>query len=223
MSRLKECKSLEEYNQIFIVFYEEKVKKFKWEDIANFIFLGNEQLNMIFISQISNQKILNPVTGLFCQYSDVMDYSECCGYITSNKQVYKCPKYNKPLYIMYIDDKSENLFNKYIKGNFSQIYYTIDFKFIRGENIEENPEKSKDGKNIEKQNENEQDDSLSESFFKFHENKIKIEQFESENNGNYKEQIPNEVIEINSDTDSVHLESNNINNNNNEYQLSKIA
>ena len=29
MSRLKECKSLEEYNQIFIVFYEEKVLLFK--------------------------------------------------------------------------------------------------------------------------------------------------------------------------------------------------
>ena len=213
MSRLKECKSLEEYNQIFKNFYEEKVKKFKWEDVANFISLGNEQLNMNLVSQISNQKIINPVRGLFCQHSEVMDFSECCGYITSNNQVYKCVKCNKPLYIMYIDDKSENLFNKYIKGNFSQIYYTNDFKFIRGEKIEENPEKAKENKNIEKQSENEEDDSLSESFFKFHENKIKIGQFIAENDENYQEQIQNEVIEINSDTDSVPMEPNNINNN----------
>ena len=39
---------------------------------------------------------------------------------------------------------SEKVFNAYIKKNFSQIYYTSDFKFIRGEKFEDNYAKEKD-------------------------------------------------------------------------------
>ena len=56
-------------------------------------------MNMNLISYISNQKILHPIRGLFCQHSDVLDYGECCGYITSNSQVYKCFKWLKFLKI----------------------------------------------------------------------------------------------------------------------------
>ena len=214
MSVLRGCKNLEEYNQIFKGFYEEKVKKFNWKDVASFVSMGNEQLNMNFISEISNQKIIRPVRGLFCQHSEIMDYGECCGYITSNNQVYKCFKCNKPLNIMYIDDMSEKMFNSYIKKNFSQIYYTSGFNFIRGEKLEENYAKGKELKYNDKQSENEEDESLSESFFKFHENGINNKEFIDDNNGNYQEQTINEVIELNSDTESMLIEPNN----NNEFQ-----
>ena len=208
MSLLRECKNLEEYNQIFKNFYEEKVKRFNWKDVANFVSMGNEQLNMNLISEISNQKIIRPVRGLFCQHTEVMDYGECCGYITSNNQVYKCFKCNKPLNIMYIDDMSEKIFNTFIKKNFSQIYYTNDFNFIRGEKIEENNTKGKEHKNNDKQSEIEEDESLSESFFKFHENRINNGEFIDDNYENYQEQIENEVIELNSDTESMLIEPN---------------
>ena len=218
MTVLRSCKNLEEYNQIFKGFYKEKVKRFNWKDVASFVSMGNEQLNMNLISEISNQKIIRPVRGLFCQHSEIMDYGECCGYITSNNQVYKCYKCNKPLNIMYIDDMSEKVFNAYIKKNFSQIYYTSDFKFIRGEKFEDNYAKGKDLKNNDKQSQNEEDESLSESFFKFHENGINNKEFIDDNNTNYPEPIINEVIELNSDTESMLIEPNN-----NEFHLNTVS
>ena len=216
MSLLRECKSLEEYNQIFKNFYKEKVIKIKWNKIANFVTMENEQLNMNLVSEISNQKIICPVRGLFCQHSEVMDYGECCGYITSNNQVYKCIKCNKPLNIMYIDDMSEKIFNNYKNKNYSQIYYTNNFKFIRGEEINENNSKENKKKNnnndTNKQMDNEEDESLSESFFKFHENKINMEENMNGMDDNAQENNPNEIIELNSDSESMEIEPNNTNN-----------
>ena len=215
MSVLRGCKNLEEYNQVFKSFYEEKVKRFKWKDVSSFVSMGNEQLNMNFISEISNQKIIRPVRGLFCQHTEVMDYGEICGYITSNNQVYKCVKCNKPLNIMYIDDMSENMFNMYNNRNFSQIYYTCGFKLIRGEKLEENYVKGKALKNNDKQSENEEDESLSESFFKFHENNKELI---NDNNENCQEPVVNEIIEINSDTESMLIDPNN-----NEFQSNIVS
>ena len=211
MSLLRECKNLEEYFQIFKTFYDEKVKKIKWNKISNFISMDNDQLNMNMISEISNQRIICPVRGLFCQHTDVMDFGECCGYITSNNQVYKCFKCNKPLNIMYIDEMSEKIFNKYKNENYSQIYFSNKFKFIRGEKLEENIGKGKDEKNNIKQIENDpSDESLSESFFKYYENKINNDDLNNyENNENSQVNI-NEIIEINSDTESMLIEPNNI-------------
>ena len=211
MSLLRECKNLEEYNKIFKNFYEEKVIKLNWNQVANFVTMENEQLNMNLISEISNQKIIRPVRGLFCQHSEVMDYGECCGYITSNNQVYKCFKCNKPLNIMYIDDRSQKIFDRYIKENYSQIYYTNDFKFIRGEKIEENNGKEKEDKNNNKIIENEEDESLSESFFKFHEKKINNIEYNEDKNETIQGNVLNEIIEINSDTESMIIEPNNNN------------
>ena len=102
----------------------------KWNKISNFVSLGNEQLNMNMFSEVSNQKIISPIRGLFCQHTEVMDFGECCGYITSNNQVYKCSKCNKPLNIMYIDDMSEKIFNKYRNSDYSLIYFNSRFLFI---------------------------------------------------------------------------------------------
>ena len=209
LSLLRECKNLEEYFQIFKPFYEEKVMKIKWNKIGNFVSMGNELLNMNLISEVSNQKIICPVRGLFCQHSEIMDFGECCGYITSNNQVYKCFKCNRPLNIMYIDDMSEKLFNQYKNENYSQIYYSNKCKFIKGEKIEENFGKGKEEKN-NKQSENEENESLSESFFKYHENTINKDEPNKENNDN-NEGVVGEVIELLSDTESMLLDSNNNN------------
>ena len=208
MSLLRECKNLEDDFKIFQVFYEEKVKKIKWNKISNYVSLDNEQLNMSMISEISNQRIICPVRGLFCQHTDILDFGECCRYITGNNQFYKCFKCNKPMNIMYIDEMSEKIFNKYKNENFSQIYFSPKFKFIRGEKIEENNRK---GKNFIKQIENEpSDESLSESFFNFHENELKIVEKNKYDETDNNQEYTNEIIEINSDTESMIIEPNNI-------------
>ena len=204
MSLLKGCKNLSECFQIFKPFYEEKVMKLKWNKIGSFVSMENELLNMNMISEVSNQKIICPVRGLFCQHSEIMDYGECCGYITSNNQVYKCFKCNKPLNIMYIDDMSEKIFNKYKNENYSQIYFSNKFKFIKGEKIEDNNPKVKNNR----QSENEEDESLSESFFKYYENRNDNDEYNNINNENNKNNI-NEIIEINSDTESMIMTHNN--------------
>ena len=214
MSLLRECKNLEEYSNIFKNFYEEKVKKIKWNKIANFISMDNEELNMNMISEISNQKIICPVRGLFCQHSEVMDFGECCGYITSNNQVYKCFKCNKPLNIMYIDEMSEKIFNRYKNENYSQIYFTNKFKFIRGEKLEENAGKNSKN-NVKQIDVDPSDESLSESFFKFYENKVNNDEALLNDNNEVNKTIANEIIEINSDSESMMIEPNNDNNNNN--------
>ena len=204
MSLLRECKNLEEYFQIFKTFYEEKVRKIRWNKISNFISMDSDQLNMNMISEISNR-------GLFCQHTEIMDFGECCGYITSNNQVYKCFKCNKPLNIMYIDEMSEKIFNRYKNEDYSQIYFSTKFKFIRGEKSEESISKGKDDKNNVRQIENDpSDESLSESFFKYYENKLNNDEISKYGNDENNQGNVNEIIEINSDTESMLIEPNNI-------------
>ena len=211
MSLLRECKNLEEYFQIFKTFYEEKVRKIRWNKISNFISMDSDQLNMNMISEISNQRIICPVRGLFCQHTEIMDFGECCGYITSNNQVYKCFKCNKPLNIMYIDEMSEKIFNRYKNEDYSQIYFSTKFKFIRGEKSEESISKGKDDKNNVRQIENDpSDESLSESFFKYYENKLNNDEISKYGNDENNQGNVNEIIEINSDTESMLIEPNNI-------------
>ena len=203
----KNTSDLKHFYDIFKNLYNEKVLKLKWNKISNYVTLGDEEMNMNLISYISNQKILHPIRGLFCQHSDVLDYGECCGYITSNSQVYKCFKCNKPLNIMYIDDMSENIFNKYKDQNYSQIYYTSNFKFIKGDPISDIKEKNGSKNEEELKNEDnviDEDESFSESFFDYY-NKNN----NNEKNGN------DEIIELNSSDDSKD-ENEDTNNNNND-------
>ena len=234
LSSLRNCNDLEQCNDMFKNLYREKVLKLKWNKVSNNITLGNDEMNMNLISNVSNQKIIHPVRGLFCQHSDVLDYGECCGYITSNSQVYKCFKCNKPLNIMYIDDMSEKIFNKYKNENYSQIYYTSNFQFIKGEKINDTKEKNQENcikkNNEEDLDKEEYDDSLSDSFFNYYtkkEDKDTIEENNENNNNNLidngqnnldSNQPPkfnnqNEIILIDSSDESI--EDNN--NNNNEF------
>ena len=148
---LRNSGDLNEFYEIFKNLYNEKVLKLEWNKISNYVTLGEKEVNMNLISYISNQKILHPIRGLFCKHSDVLDYGECCRYITSKKQTYKCCKCNNPLNIMYIDDMSENIFNKYKNENYSQIYYTNKFKFTKGDPISDEKEKN-DKKNNDELN-----------------------------------------------------------------------
>ena len=83
MNILRNCNDLKQCNDMFKNLYNEKVLKLKWNQVSNNITLGNDELNMNLVSNISNQKIIHPVRGLFCQHAEVLDYGECCGYITS--------------------------------------------------------------------------------------------------------------------------------------------
>ena len=207
---LRNCNDLKQYFDIFKNLYYEKVIKLKWNNISNFITLGNDELNMNLISTVSNQKIIHPIRGLFCQHSDVLDYGECCGYITSNNQVYKCSKCNKPLNIMYIDDMSEKIFNKYRNENYSQIYFTNKFEFIRGEKLPDNKENNE---LYLKKNENE-DDSYSDSFFEFYQQQQEFKDDINDNNKNN-----DNIHSINNDNNEIILldSSSESNENENDY------
>ena len=222
---LRNCNDLKQCNDMFKNLYNEKVLKLKWNQVSNNITLGNDELNMNLVSNISNQKIIHPVRGLFCQHADVLDYGECCGYITSNSQVYKCFKCNKPLNIMYIDDMSEKIFYKYRNENFSHIYYTNDFKFIRGEKINETKEKNQDNsikKPVDDTDKEEDDESFSDSFFNYYTKKEDNDTTNENNeingnneNNNLINNKENEAILI-LDSSSESIEYNNNNDNNND-------
>ena len=200
---LRNCNDLKQYFDLFKNLYNEKVIRLKWSKVSNYVTLGNDQMNMNLISNVSNQRILHPIRGLFCQHSDVLDYGECCGYITSNSQVYKCFKCNKPLNIMYIDDMSEKIFNKYRNENYSQIYYTNKFKFIRGEKINDGKDKTERKNNDDMYNE---EDSLSESFFEFYQKKDNLnnnENYENNREELYNNNVNEEIIELNSSSESI--------------------
>ena len=228
---LKNYNDLKQYHEAFKNLYNEKVVKLKWNKVSNFVSLGNvgeDEMNMNLISNVSNQKIIHPVRGLFCQHSDVLDYGECCGYITSNSQVYKCFKCYKPLNIMYIDDMSEKMFNKYKSDNYTRIYYTNKFKFIRGENIDDIKKKEENKTDREEKNNTdikdnffEDDDSLSQQFFDYYkENKFK-ENNNEENDENNNDNNTNQIIELNSSSESNDDSLiNNSNENNNEKENS---
>ena len=175
LSILKVSNKLNIYNDIFKNLYREKVLKIKWNKISQIINLDNEEMNINFYSNISNQKIIHPVRGLFCQHSDVLDFGECCKYISGKNQIYKCYKCNKPLNIMYIDDASEKIFNDYKNKNFSEIYYNNHFKLIKGEknkitedNYIDDSDDIKDEESIC------EDDSLNESLYKFYQKEFNL-------------------------------------------------
>ena len=162
---VKNANKLSELNSIFKNIYTEKVLRMKNSINAN----ENEEINnniMNFISNISGQKIINPIRGIFCQHSEILDFGECCRYITSKNQIYKCYKCNKPLNIMYIDNDSEKLFDEYKNKGFDEIYFDNNFKFIKG--IEENNEKNYDIKNLNESN----SELVSDSFYEYHKNEI---------------------------------------------------
>ena len=192
LSILKNCNKLIEFNEIFKNLYKEKVMKMKWNEISNNIILSdNEEMNMNLISSISNQKIVHPVRGLFCQHSDVLDFGECCRYITSKNQIYKCYKCNKPLNIVYIDDATDKIFNEFKNTNFTQIYFNNKFNFIKGEKISLNNQDIKDDSN-EMEISNNESDSLNESFFEFYQNQPYL--IESpKNNNNIIEKEPENI------------------------------
>ena len=165
LSIVKNANKLSELNSIFKNIYTEKVLRMKNSINAN----ENEEINnniMNFISNISGQKIINPIRGIFCQHSEILDFGECCRYITSKNQIYKCYKCNKPLNIMYIDNDSEKLFDEYKNKGFDEIYFDNNFKFIKG--IEENNEKIYDIKNLNESN----SELVSDSFYEYHKNEI---------------------------------------------------
>ena len=165
LSIVKNANKLSELNSIFKNIYTEKVLRMNNSINAN----ENEEINnniMNFISNISGQKIINPIRGIFCQHSEILDFGECCRYITSKNQIYKCYKCNKPLNIMYIDNDSEKLFDEYKNKGFDEIYFDNNFKFIKG--IEENNEKNYDIKNLNESN----SELVSDSFYEYHKNEI---------------------------------------------------
>ena len=204
ISLLKNCNKLIQYNKIFKDLYREKVLKMKWNKISNNIVSSDsEEINFNFLSNISNQKIINPVRGVFCQHSEILDFGECCRYISSKNQIYKCYKCNKPLNIMYIDDMSEKLFYEFKDKNFSEIYFNNKFKFIKGEKSDL---KDKDYMNyieeIEDDESNEESDYLNESFFKYYEKEFNL--YDHRTNKNYKnyEEDKSNITLINDSEDS---------------------
>ena len=231
LSLVKNANKLTELNTIFKNIYPEKVLKMKNSINTN----ENEEINnniMNFVSNISGQKIILPIRGIFCQHFEVLDFGECCRYITSKNQIYKCYKCNKPLNIMYIDNDSEKLFEQYKNKDFDEIYFDNNFKFIKG--TKENKEKNICDKLSEDNSE-----LVSDSFYEYHKNEIDelnkkekeevyeiIDSSEEENDKN--EEINNEsVIELN-ETISLNSESSldedndlnkNINKNKNNLQL----
>ena len=231
LSLVKNANKLTELNTIFKNIYPEKVLKMKNSINTN----ENEEINnniMNFVSNISGQKIILPIRGIFCQHFEILDFGECCRYITSKNQIYKCYKCNKPLNIMYIDNDSEKLFEQYKNKDFDEIYFDNNFKFIKG--TKENTEKNICDKLSEDNSE-----LVSDSFYEYHKNEIDelnkkekeevyeiIDSSEEENDKN--EEINNEsVIELN-ETISLNSESSldedndlnkNINKNKNNLQL----
>ena len=231
LSLVKNANKLTELNTIFKNIYPEKVLKMKNSINTN----ENEEINnniMNFVSNISGQKIILPIRGIFCQHFEVLDFGECCRYITSKNQIYKCYKCNKPLNIMYIDNDSEKLFEQYKNKDFDEIYFDNNFKFIKGtiENTE---------KNICDKLSEDNSELVSDSFYEYHKNEIDelnkkekeevyeiIDSSEEENDKN--EEMNNEsVIELD-ETISLNSESSldedndlnkNINKNKNNLQL----
>ena len=231
LSLVKHANKLTELNTIFKNIYSEKVLKMKNSINTN----ENEEINnniMNFVSNISGQKIILPIRGIFCQHFEVLDFGECCRYITSKNQIYKCYKCNKPLNIMYIDNDSEKLFEQYKNKDFDEIYFDNNFKFIKG--TKENTEKNICDKLSEDNSE-----LVSDSFYEYHKNEIDelnkkekeevyeiIDSSEEENDKN--EEMNNEsvieldeTISLNSDSslDEDNDLNKNINKNKNNLQL----
>ena len=163
LSLVKNSNKLSELNSIFGNIYNEKVLKMK--NILNFNESEDINNNMNFISNISGQRIINPIRGIFCQHTEVLDFGECCRYITSKNQIYKCYKCNKPLNIMYIDNNSQRLFDEYKNKGFDEIYFDSKFNFIKGIKQKEEKNNNYNDSNLLSESSN---DLVSESFYEYH-------------------------------------------------------
>ena len=180
LSLVKNSNKLIDLNSIFRDIYNEKVLKLN--NIININMNEGEEINnnMNFKSYISGQKIISPIRGIFCQHTEVLDFGECCRYITSKNQIYKCNKCNKPLNIMYIDYNSEKIFEENKNKGFDEIYFDSKFQFIKG--IKENNENKNN--NIININEiSDSSDFVSDSFYEYHKKELdEINKKEEENN-----------------------------------------
>ena len=181
LSTVKNANKLIDLNNIFRNIYNEKVLKLN--NIININMNEGEEINnnnMNFKSYISGQKIINPIRGIFCQHTEVLDFGECCRYITSKNQIYKCNKCNKPLNIMYIDYNSEKLFEEYKNKGFDEIYFDNKFNFIKG--IKENNENKNDNCIININEISDSSDFVSDSFYEYHKKELDEFNKKEENN-----------------------------------------
>ena len=213
LSMVKSTNKLSELNAIFGYLYNEKVLK-----LNNIINMNeNEEINnnMNFKSYISCQKIINPIRGIFCQHSEILDFGECCRYITSKSQIYKCYKCKKPLNIMYIDSNSKKIFEEYKNKNFDEIYFDNKFKFLKG--IKEKNDEKKNSININDVSDN--SDFVSDSFYEYHKKELdELNKKEEENSvcEIIDSSVENISIDINCDNNN---DDNNNNNNGNVIEL----
>ena len=213
LSMVKSTNKLIDLNSIFGYLYDEKVLK-----LNNIINMNeNEEINnnMNFKSYISCQKIINPIRGIFCQHSEILDFGECCRYITSKSQIYKCYKCNKPLNIMYIDSNSKKIFEEYKNKNFDEIYFDNKFKFLKG--IKEKNDEKKNSININDVSDN--SDFVSDSFYEYHKKELdELNKKEEENSvcEIIDSSVENISIDINCDNNN---DDNNNNNNGNVIEL----
>ena len=200
LSLVKNSNKLIDLNSIFRDIYNEKVLKLN--NIININMNEGEEINnnMNFKSYISGQKIINPIRGIFCQHTEVLDFGECCRYITSKNQIYKCYKCNKPLNIMYIDYNSEKIFEENKNKGFDEIYFDNKFQFIKG--IKENNENKNN--NIININEiSDSSDFVSDSFYEYHKKELdEINKKEEENN-------VFEIIDSSEENDNLNNDDNN--------------
>ena len=200
LSLVKNSNKLIDLNTIFRDIYSEKVLKLN--NIININMNEGEEINnnMNFKSYISGQKIINPIRGIFCQHTEVLDFGECCRYITSKNQIYKCNKCNKPLNIMYIDYNSEKIFEENKNKGFDEIYFDNKFQFIKG--IKENNENKNN--NIININEiSDSSDFVSDSFYEYHKKELdEINKKEEENN-------VCEIIDSSEENDNLNNDDNN--------------
>ena len=207
LSLVKNSNKLIDLNTIFRDIYSEKVLKLN--NIININMNEGEEINnnMNFKSYISGQKIISPIRGIFCQHTEVLDFGECCRYITSKNQIYKCYKCNKPLNIMYIDYNSEKIFEENKNKGFDEIYFDNKFQFIKG--IKENNENKNN--NIININEiSDSSDFVSDSFYEYHKKELdEINKKEEENN----------VCEILDSSEENENQENNDNNDENVIEL----
>ena len=200
LSLVKNSNKLIDLNTIFRDIYSEKVLKLN--NIININMNEGEEINnnMNFKSYISGQKIISPIRGIFCQHTEVLDFGECCRYITSKNQIYKCYKCNKPLNIMYIDYNSEKIFEENKNKGFDEIYFDNKFQFIKG--IKENNENKNN--NIININEiSDSSDFVSDSFYEYHKKELdEINKKEEENN-------VCEIIDSSEENDNLNNDDNN--------------
>ena len=200
LSLVKNSNKLIDLNSIFRDIYNEKVLKLN--NIININMNEGEEINnnMNFKSYISGQKIISPIRGIFCQHTEVLDFGECCRYITSKNQIYKCNKCNKPLNIMYIDYNSEKIFEENKNKGFDEIYFDNKFNFIKG--IKENNENKNN--NIININEiSDSSDFVSDSFYEYHKKELdEINKKEEENN-------VCEIIDSSEENDNLNNDDNN--------------